>query len=57
MYTDGWFLAAIGESIRYHMKHVNTPVYYYLFSYRGTTSLTGIFGDRVNDYGKRNNFT
>lgn len=51
MYTDGWFMAAAAESIRYHMKYINTPVYYYLFGYRGTTSLTGIFGDRINDYG------
>lgn len=51
MYTDGWFMAGTDEMIRYYLKYVKAPVYYYLFGYRGTTSLSRIFGDPINDYG------
>lgn len=52
MYTDSWFMSAADEGIRHHLDYVKAPIYYYLFGYRGSTSLTAIFGDRVNNYGK-----
>lgn len=44
-------MAASDETIRHHLNYVKTPVYYYLFGYRGTNSLTEIFGDKIQDYG------
>lgn len=52
MYTDSWFMSAADEGIRHHLDFVKSPIYYYLFGFRGSTSLTAIFGDPVNDYGK-----
>ncbi|CAH0557951.1 unnamed protein product [Brassicogethes aeneus] len=51
MYTDGWFLNCADEAVRLHKKYSTTPVYYYLFGHRGTSSLTKLFGDPINDYG------
>lgn len=51
MYTDGLFAAGKDESVRLHMKYSKIPNYYYLFDYRGTTSLSAIFGDPNEDYG------
>lgn len=51
MYTDHWLMSCADQMIRYYLKYVKTPVYYYLFGYRGTTSMSAIYGDPNNDYG------
>lgn len=51
MYTDAWFYIAADEAVRDHLKLLSAPVYYYLFSYRGSVSFSKIFGDPIHDYG------
>ncbi|KAF7269615.1 hypothetical protein GWI33_017341 [Rhynchophorus ferrugineus] len=51
MYTDGWFLNCADEAVRLHKNHTQHPVYYYLFSHRGSASFTEIFGGGEEDYG------
>lgn len=51
MYTDGWFMQGADDSIRLHLKYTKSPVYYYLFAYRGDCSFTTVFGDPHHDYG------
>jgi len=51
MYTDAWFFISSQINVKYHLEKVRAPVYYYYFAYRGTSSLTQIFGDPINSYG------
>lgn len=51
MYTDAWFLSGADDAVRLHLAYIKSPIYYYLFAYRGVASFTSIFGDPVNDYG------
>lgn len=51
MNTAAWFKIATNEAIRKHLKFLKSPVYYYYFAYRGSSSFSTIFGDPKNDYG------
>ncbi|XP_050306615.1 venom carboxylesterase-6 [Anthonomus grandis grandis] len=51
MYTDGWFLNAVDETILLHNEYVNQPIYSYVFGHRGVASFTKIFGGGDKDYG------
>ena len=51
MYGDAWFKIPADESIRDHLELLSSPVYYYYFAYRGSSSFTELFGDPNNDYG------
>ncbi|XP_014217028.1 venom carboxylesterase-6-like [Copidosoma floridanum] len=51
MYTDAWFYIAADEAVRDHLKLLSSPVYYYYFAYRGSSSFSSIFGDASGDYG------
>ncbi|XP_023016954.2 esterase E4 isoform X1 [Leptinotarsa decemlineata] len=51
LYTDGWFLKGADDVVRLQTKYYQSPVYYYLFGYRGSTSMTKIFNGGDTDYG------
>lgn len=52
MFTTGYFALNLEETVRLHSLVSSEPVYYYLFSYRGSLSLSSKFGDAIRDYGK-----
>ena len=51
MFSDAKFKIPTDESIRDHFELLSSPIYYYYFAYRGSSSFTEIFGDPNNDYG------
>nr|ASM90852.1 putative juvenile hormone esterase 1 [Colaphellus bowringi] len=51
LYTDGWFLKGVDDTVRLQHKYYKSPVYYYLFGYRGSASMTKIFNGGDKDYG------
>ncbi|XP_043271072.1 venom carboxylesterase-6-like [Venturia canescens] len=51
MYTDAWFFIGTDNAVRDHLKALSSPVFYYYFTYKGSFSLSGIFGDAEKDYG------
>ena len=51
MFGDAYFKIAADESIKDHFKLLASPIYYYYFGYRGSSSYNGIYGDPNNDYG------
>lgn len=51
LYTDSYFLHCADEAMRLQAVSSTVPVYYYLFSYRGTSSFTTLFGDQTRDFG------
>ncbi|XP_025830931.1 venom carboxylesterase-6-like [Agrilus planipennis] len=51
LFTDAWFLDGTDAAVRLHIKYLKSPVFLYLFGYRGTSSYTEIFGDPDQDYG------
>ncbi|KAG5884998.1 hypothetical protein JTB14_025344 [Gonioctena quinquepunctata] len=51
LYTDGWFLKCADEVVRLQTKFYKSPVYYYLFGYKGSASFTKIFNGGDTDYG------
>ncbi|XP_043270961.1 venom carboxylesterase-6-like [Venturia canescens] len=51
LYTDAWFYIAADNAVRDHLEALSSPVYYYYFAYRGSSSFSKIFGDEKNDYG------
>lgn len=51
MYTDAWFLTALDESVRLHLKHSQAPTYVYYFAHRGVASFSQVFGDPSSNYG------
>ena len=51
MYTDAWFYIPVDISLKYHLEFLSSPVYYCHFAYRGSSSLSKIFGDETRDYG------
>lgn len=51
MYTDAWFYIAADNAVRDHLEALSSPVYYYYFAYRGSSSFSKIFGDPEKDYG------
>ncbi|CAG9859231.1 unnamed protein product [Phyllotreta striolata] len=48
VYTDGWFLNCLETTARLRTKYYRKPVYFYLFSYRGGSSLSKVFGSNEN---------
>lgn len=44
-------LCTVDASIRLHLQFNRQPIYYYLFSYRGTKSFTEIFSNSKKNYG------
>ncbi|XP_067005845.2 esterase E4 [Anabrus simplex] len=51
LYTDCEFLHCADQAMRRIAFSSTVPVYYYLFSYRGTASYSSVFGDKTRDYG------
>ncbi|XP_049862978.1 venom carboxylesterase-6-like [Schistocerca gregaria] len=51
MYTDGLFLWNVDETVRLHSLINSEPIYYYVFSYRGTRSFCGNPGKDSLDFG------
>lgn len=51
MYTDALFYISSQICVKYHLKTIETPVYYYYFAYRGTSSFSTIAADVDNDCG------
>lgn len=50
MYSDFWENFGTHLSVKYHLKHFGSSVFYYEFSYRGKTSLIETYGTK-EDYG------
>lgn len=51
MYTDAWILFANYNSLSEQLKYFSSPMYFYYFAYKGSTTLSVLFGDNINDYG------
>lgn len=51
MYSDAWFNVGADMAVRDHLQVLSSPVYYYYFAYRGSSSFSKIFGDEIKDYG------
>lgn len=51
MYSDAWFNHAADTSVRRYLETQSSPLYYYYFAYRGSSSFSKIFGDPTRDYG------
>lgn len=51
MYTDAWFYIGADKAVRDHLETLSSPVYYYFFEYRGSSSFSALFGDPERDYG------
>ncbi|XP_033212485.1 venom carboxylesterase-6-like [Belonocnema kinseyi] len=51
MFTDPWISMPADNSLKYHLEFSSSPVYYCLFAYKGSSSLSKIFGDEKRDYG------
>ncbi|KAK4880603.1 hypothetical protein RN001_008749 [Aquatica leii] len=51
MITDALFFYPARSVSVLHAKHSKKPVYFYLFEYRGSTSVSTYFGDPEHDYG------
>ncbi|XP_044018145.1 venom carboxylesterase-6-like [Aphidius gifuensis] len=48
MYSDFWENFGTHLSVKYHLKHFGSSVFYYEFSYRGKTSLIETYGSKEN---------
>ncbi|KAF2887968.1 hypothetical protein ILUMI_18205, partial [Ignelater luminosus] len=51
MFTDGLAMSPQNFGTELHARYSNQAVYSYLFGYRGSVSLTTLFGDLSYDYG------
>lgn len=51
MYSDSWFIHGAHTAVRHHLRTQSSPVYYYMFAYRGSASFSRIFGDPAENYG------
>lgn len=51
MFTDAWFYIGTDNVVRDHLAALSSPVYYYYFAYRGSSSFSIKFGDAKRDYG------
>ncbi|PSN42538.1 hypothetical protein C0J52_03840 [Blattella germanica] len=51
LFTDAWFLHGADQAVRLHSEMGSAPIYYYYFTYRGSRSLSTVFGDSTRDYG------
>ncbi|KAF5288889.1 hypothetical protein FQA39_LY03768 [Lamprigera yunnana] len=51
MVSDSLFLYPARFTSVLHSKYSRSPVYFYLFDYRGTSSYSELFGDATYDYG------
>lgn len=52
MITDSWFAFAADALVRTHMKYDNQTIYYYVFGYVGSLSITKLFGESSDNFGK-----
>lgn len=51
MITDSWFAFAADALVRTHMKYDNQTIYYYVFGYVGSLSITKLFGESSDNFG------
>ncbi|XP_067207617.1 carboxylic ester hydrolase isoform X2 [Linepithema humile] len=51
MYSDAWFSHCAHTAVRDFIVNQTSPLYYYYFAYRGSASLSSIFGDSNKNYG------
>lgn len=51
MYSDAWFSHCAHTAVQDFIVNQTSPLYYYYFAYRGSTSLSSIFGDPTRNYG------
>ncbi|XP_014483778.1 PREDICTED: venom carboxylesterase-6-like isoform X2 [Dinoponera quadriceps] len=51
MYSDSLFIHPVYKSVRDYLDTQSSPIYFYYFTYKGTSSYSKLFGGSTTDYG------